>query len=338
MSHHAEDVEKIVSTGALPGWHTVEHLVETAHATFADVRDGEVADYIPALAEADPELFGVCVVEVDGSVHSAGDVEHRFSVQSISKAFVFALACQEVGHKRVLESIGVNNTGLSFSSVMAIELNGGHPMNPMVNVGAIATTALAPGADQDARWDFVRDGLSRFAGRELEVDEGVLASETEGNQRNQSLALLLESYGRMPVDALEAVDTYTRQCSLLVDARDLAVMGATLAGGGVNPLTGVRVVDAQIARDTLSVMATAGMYEHSGEWLFEVGAPAKSGVSGGIVTIAPGKGGLGTYSPPLDSAGNSVRGRRVAAYLADALGLDLFASAPPATKPQTPVS
>lgn len=208
----------------------------------------------------------------------------------------------------------------------AVDLNDGHPRNPMVNAGALATTALVPAADAAERWEFIRSGLSRFAGRPLELDDAVYASEAATNQRNQAIARLLESYGRITADPEEVVDVYTRQCSLLVSARDLAVMGATLADGGVNPVTGERVVSAHVCRDTLSVMAASGLYEQSGEWLFEIGIPGKSGVAGGLVSIAPGKAGIGTFSPPLDAAGNSVRGQRATAFLSRSLGLNVFAS------------
>ena len=211
---------------------------------------------------------------------------------------------------------------------MAIELNADRTMNPMVNAGAIATTSLAPGANAEARWRFIREGLSAFAGRELQMDEEVYASEAATNQRNQGIARLLHGYGRMYSDPDEATDIYTRQCALNVTAHDLAVMGATLADGGVNPVTRERVVDEDRCRRVLAVMATAGLYEQSGDWLYEVGLPGKSGVAGGIVTIAPGKGGLGVFSPPLDAAGNSVRGQLVTRFLSERLGLNLFASQP----------
>ncbi len=320
-------VEQAVSTGSLPGGDRVEQLVAAAHDRSRAVSAGRVADYIPVLAEADPDLFGVCVVEIDGSVHTAGDVDAAFSIQSISKAFVYALVCDVLGHEDVLERVGVNNTGLAFNSVMAIELNGGHPMNPMVNAGALATTALVPGATPAAKWAFVSDGLSRFAGRRLDLDAATYESEAATNQRNRAIARLLESYGRIDGDPLGIVDVYTKQCSLLVTARELAVMGATLADGGVNPVTGERVVSPGVCRDTLAVLAASGLYERSGEWLFEIGIPGKSGVSGGIVTVAPGKAGIGTFSPPLDAAGNSVRGQRATAFLSRTLGLNVFASA-----------
>lgn len=325
---HAElaDVAQQVSTGRLPGWGRVDAIVDAAHHRYAPLADGAVADYIPVLAVADPEQFAVTVAEAGGGVHEAGDAAVPFTIQSIAKCFVFALACEQHGHMTLRERIGVDNTGLPFNSVIAIEMNNGHTRNPMVNAGAIATTAIMPGATPAEQWESVRTGLSRFAGRELELDGEAYRSEMLTNHRNRAIAQLLESYGRIDVDPFELVDVYTRQCSLRVTAHDLAIMGATLADGGVNPVTGDRVVSEQVCRDTLSVLASAGMYERSGTWLFEVGIPAKSGVAGGIVAIAPGKGAIGTFSPRLDRAGNSIRGQRATAYLSRALGLNIFAS------------
>lgn len=326
------DVRQIAATGVLPPSERIDEILAAAHRRAAAHTEGAVADYIPVLARADADAFGVCVADVDGGLHEVGDTRATFSIQSISKAFVYALLCDAIGHEDVFDVVGVNNTGLPFNSVVAIELNDGHPMNPMVNAGAIATTALLPAADAEERWEAVRTGLSRFAGRELELDEEVFRSESETNHRNRAIAQLLESYGRLRADPAEAVEVYTRQCSLLVDARDLAVMGATLADGGVNPLTGERVVSATVCRDALAVLAASGLYERSGEWLFEIGLPGKSGVAGGLVTVAPGKAGIGTYAPPLDSAGNSVRGQIATAYLSRALGLNILASDPHVTE------
>jgi glutaminase len=224
--------------------------------------------------------------------------------------------------------LGVNATGLPFNSLSAVKQSPDGRTNPMVNPGAIATTSLAPGETVDAKWRFVLDGLSRFAGRTLALDAEVYASASETNARNQEIARLLQSRQRIYWDPAEATDLYTRQSSLSVTARDLAVMGATLADGGVNPLTRERVVDAFACRFTLAVMTTAGLYETSGDWLYDVGLPGKSGIGGGIVTVSPGKGGLGTFAPPLDAAGNSVKGQLVARFLTGRLGLDLFASEP----------
>jgi glutaminase len=323
--------DQAVSTGSLPDEERVQHLLDTAHERYRGLDEGVVADYIPELGIADPGLFGLAVAGVGGRVFVAGDSSHEISIQSISKAFVFALVCDAIGHDEVWRTVGVNNTGLPFNSVMALELNGGSPMNPMVNAGALATTALAPGATSAAKWKFVHDGLSRFAGRVLELDIAVYESEAANNQRNQAIARLLQSYGRMAFDPLQATDVYTKQCSLLVSTRDLAVMAATLADGGVNPVTGERVVSAATSRDTLAVMATTGLYEMSGDWLYEIGMPGKSGVSGGIITVSPGKGGMATFSPRLDPAGNSVRGQHATRYLSRSLGLNLFASEPETT-------
>lgn len=320
-----EHVPQRVETGSLPDLKTVDEMVTSAYEEARSFDDGDVADHIPILAEADPDLFGICVAGVDGGCHDAGDTDVEFSIQSISKAFVYALVSQDLGPGVLHERVGVNNTGLPFNSVMAIELNDGHPLNPMVNAGALATTALAPGESAAAQWEAIRSGLSAFAGRPLELDDEVYRSEEAHNQRNQAIARLLESYGRVE-QPLETVDVYTKQCSLRVNAHDLAVMGATLADGGVNPVTGEQVVSPEVCRDTLAVLASTGMYEGSGDWLFQIGLPGKSGVAGGIVTVAPGKGGIGVFSPRLDGAGNSVRGMRATAHLSRALGLNIFAS------------
>jgi glutaminase len=317
-----------VSTGSLPARQEILALVETAYAKFRNERAGEVADYIPALAEADAASFGICVANTRGDMFALGDAGLPFSIQSVSKPFAFALVCDALGADEAASRLGVDATGLPFNSIMAVELRADRSTNPLVNSGAIATTSLVPGADAQERWHNVQQGLSRFAGRALGFDERVYQSEAATNQRNAGLAHLLRGYGRLFCDPDEATDVYTRQCSLLVTARDLAVMGATLAGGGVNPLTGEQVVSAATCSRVLAVMATAGMYERSGSWLYDVGLPGKSGVSGGIVTVSPGKGAVATYSPPLDAAGNSVRGQLATRFLSQRLGLNLFVSAP----------
>jgi glutaminase len=323
-----DDQPFLVSTGHLAAPPLVEALVKAAYQRYKGLDEGKVADYIPALAKVPRELFGISIVGVDGRSFEIGDSRHEFSIQSVSKPFVFALVSEAIGTEEARAKVGANATGLPFNSVMAIELNADRTMNPMVNAGAIATTSAVPGDTADAKWRFIREGLSRFAGRDLAIDEEVYESEAATNQRNRGIARLLEGYERMYFDALQATDVYTKQCSLLVSATDLAMMGATLADGGVNPLTRERVVSADVAKRVLAIMATAGLYERSGDWLFEIGLPGKSGVGGGIVTISPGKGGLGVFSPPLDEAGNSVRAQRVTKYLSEHLGLNLFASQP----------
>jgi glutaminase len=317
-----------VSTGGLPGEDAVAALVAEAHERFAADDDGAVSTVYPALARAEASLFGISLVAADGRTWSAGDADAPFTVMSVSKPFVLALVCEERGVDRTLDLVGADATGRPFNSVEAVVDSTDGRTNPMVNSGAIATTALLVGEDLESTWDRLRADLSRFAGRELALDQEVLVSASATNHRNRELAALLRSRGVLARDPAESVELYTRQCSLSVTAHDLAVMGATLADGGVNPVTGDRVVGRAAAAATLAVMATSGMYETSGDWLARVGLPAKSGIGGGIVTAAPGKGGLGVFSPPLDATGNSVRGGRVTRFLADELGLDLFVSAP----------
>ncbi len=318
-----------ISTGRLPPTETVRAIVREAYDEARLNADGTVADYIPALGRADPSLFGVCVIGVNGNVHEFGDVTHAFSIQSVSKPLVFALVCQTIGAQAAMEKLGVNATGLPFNSVMAVELNPNRTMNAMVNAGAIAATSLVPGDTAAAKFEFILDGISRFAGRRLEVDEEVYRSEADTNQRNRGIAKLLEGYGRVYFDSLEATDVYTRQCAINVTAHDLAVIAATLADGGVNPMTKKRVVDASVCAHTLAVVATSGLYELSGEWLYDIGLPGKSGVSGGIFAVAPGKGGVGTFAPLVDKAGNSIKGQLISKRLSQRLGLNLFASANP---------
>jgi glutaminase len=319
-----------VSTGHLPTPEQVQSLVAEAYARHKSNTEGQNSQVYPALVRVPSELFGVCVVGTSGKVYAAGDTEHEFSIMSVSKPFLFALVCEEIGAEEARAKLGANATGMPFNSLAAVERSADGRTNPMVNAGAIATTSLVPGATVDAKWRFIHDGLSAFAGRKLPLNDEVYASATETNFRNRSLSHLLHSFGRIYCDPLEATDLYTRQCSLNVSAKDLAVMGATLADGGVNPLTKRRVVNANVCHYALAVMATAGMYETSGDWLFDIGLPGKSGIGGGIVTVSPGKGGLGTFAPPLDSAGNSVKGQLVAKFLSQRLGMDLFVSNPEA--------
>src|SRR5262245_38488427 len=315
-----------VSTGHLPSADEVKALVSEAYARFKSNTDGKNSDVYPALVRVPSDLFGVCVVGTGGNVYAVGDTDYDFSIMSVSKPFVFALVCHEMGAEQIREKIGANATGLPFNSLAAVERSPDGRTNPMVNAGAIATTSLVPGKTLDAKWRYIHDGLSRFAGRKLQLNEEVYASATETNYRNQGIARVLQSFGRIYLDPAQATDLYTKQCSLNVSAKDLAVMGATLADGGVNPLTKQRVVDAAVCHYALAAMTTAGLYETSGDWLYEIGLPGKSGIGGGIVTVSPGKGGLGTFAPPLDGAGNSVKGQLVARFLSQRLGMDLFVS------------
>lgn len=328
MSARPDSYEAYVSTGHLPTPEKVKALVSEAHRRFKSNTEGKNSSVYPALARVPSELFGICVVGTSGNIHAVGDTDHEFSIMSVSKPFVFALVCQEMGPEEARAKLGANATGMPFNSLGAIERSSDGRTNPMVNAGAIATTSLVPGATLAEKWRFINDGLSSFAGRKLPLNEEVYASASETNYRNQGIARLLQSYGKIYFDPAQATDLYTKQCSLNVSAKDLAVMGATLADGGVNPLTKKRVVDPSVCHYALAVMTTAGLYETSGDWLYDIGLPGKSGIGGGIVTVSPGKGGLGTFAPPLDGAGNSVKGQLAAKFLSQRLGMDLFVSAP----------
>ncbi len=319
-----------VSTGHLPASDDVTTLVTEAYERFKGNTDGQTSQVYPALSRVPADLFGICVVGTSGRVYSIGDVEYEFTIMSVSKPFLFALICEVLGASEVRDKIGANATGLAFNSLAAIERNPDGRTNPMVNAGAIAATSLTPGATLEQKWEFIHAGMSRFAGHELSLNQDVYESASATNFRNQSIARLLQSYGRIYMDPAEATELYTRQCSLNVSAKDLAVMGATLADGGVNPMTKDSVVSPMVCHYALAVMATAGMYETSGDWLYDVGLPGKSGIGGGIVTVSPGKGGLGTFAPPLDAAGNSVKGQLATRMLSQSLGMDLFISKPEA--------
>jgi len=304
----------------------VQELIVRAHRELTEVTSGTVSSVYPALAEADPHLFGIAVAGVRGQVSEVGDSRTAFTIMSCAKPFVFALVCQARGLDDARRRIGVNATGLPFNSLAAVERDPSSRTNPMVNAGALVSASLLPGESVDERWEAVLSGLSGFAGRTLQLHEGMYASASASNQRNRALALLLTERSALHADPGEVTDLYTRVCCLEVNAVDLAVMGATLAAGGVNPVSGSRVVDADVARATIAVMAVAGLYETTGDWLLDVGLPGKSGIGGGIVTVSPGKGGLGTFAPPLDKAGNSVKGQLVARQLARDLGLDIFSA------------
>jgi glutaminase len=315
-----------VSTGHLPEGEQVEALVREAYERAGSNTDGQVSQVYPALGRVPRGLFGVCVADTTGRTFAVGDADYEFTIMSVSKPFVFALVCELLGPDEARERLGVNPTGYAFNSLTGVERGDDGRTNPMVNSGAIATTSLVPGETAGAKFRFVHEGLSAFAGRTLSINKEVYASASATNDRNQGIARLLQAYGRIYCNPADATDAYTRQCSLNVTARDLAVMGATLADGGVNPITRERVVDATVCHYTLAVMAIAGLYETSGDWLYDIGLPGKSGIGGGIVTVAPGKGALGTFAPPLDAAGNSVKGQLVAKQLSQQLGMDLFVS------------
>jgi len=304
----------------------IQRVVDQAYARFKDLKEGKNADYIPALAKVDPNLFGIALVTPDGKMYTAGNNTTEVSIQSISKVFTMARVLQDSGGKVFIDNTGVDATGLKFNSIVAIEENKGHEMNPLVNAGAITTTALVGGGSASAVWQNIADTYDGYAGRHLTVLEDVYKSEAETNQRNRAIAMLMYAYGHFKGDPLQATDIYTRQCSVGVTAKDLAMMAATLANGGTNPVTKKRMLDTQHVPHLLSVMATAGLYDDSGIWLFNTGLPAKSGVGGGLIAVSPGKWGVAVVSPPLDKAGNSVRAQRASEYISSVLGWNPLAA------------
>jgi glutaminase len=297
----------------------IQAALDAAYAKYRALDEGKNADYIPALAKVDPRLFGIALVTVDGKVFKKGDVAAPFSIQSISKVFTLASALQASGDEAVLEKIGVDATGQVFNSIVAIEQHKGQEMNPFVNPGAIATTSLVEGKTPEEKWARIIGIHEAFAGRKLVVDQEVYKSESDTNERNRAIAVLMHAYGRLYDDPLVTTDLYTRQCSISVTASDLATMAATLANGGKNPVTGKQVIGQEHVQRVLAVMATAGLYDDSGIWLYRVGLPAKSGVGGGLIAVAPGRFGIAAFSPPLDAAGNSVRAQRAIRDVAAAL-------------------
>jgi glutaminase len=312
----------------------IQKAVDAAYAKFRTLKEGKNADYIPALAKVDPNLFGIAVVTADGKVYTAGDVKTEVSIQSISKVFTMAQVIQEQGLESVEKQIGVDATGARFNSIIAVEAvrtvagSGAPEMNPLVNPGAISATSMVKGATADEVWKKIIGFHNDSAGRSLTVLQDVYKSESDTNQRNQAIGALMLAYGYIKTNWQQAVDLYTKQCSIGVNATDLAMMGATLAAGGKNPVTGKTVLDATKVPGVLAVMATAGLYDDSGKWLYHTGLPAKSGVGGGIVAVSPGKFGIAVVSPPLDDAGNSVRAQRAIADISNALGGNPYAPRP----------
>ena len=304
----------------------IQAALDNAYAKHKNNQDGKNADYIKALAEVDSKLFGITVVTADGRIFDVGDTESKFSIQSISKVFTYAKIMQENGPEVVKEKIGVNATGLPFNSILAIELIPTRSVNPFVNAGAIASTSLVAARDSADRWAKIKANMDAFAAHELEFNEVVYDSEVNDNLRNQAIAKLLQANGRTYSDPLEATTVYTKQCSVNVTSHDLAVMGSVLANSGVNPVSGKKIIDAANTPYILAVMATAGLYDNAGAWLYETGTPAKSGVGGGILAVVPGKLAIGVFSPPLDSFGNSVRGQLAAATIIKELGLNPYAA------------
>jgi len=307
-----------------PTHEQVQTVVTQAYNEFKNDNEGKNADYIPALAQVDPKLYGIVAVSTDGQTVSDGDVNHSFSIQSISKVFTLALAMNELGPDKVFAKIGSEPTGRAFNPVTAVAEMPSHTGNPFVNAGAIATVSLIQAPNADAKWQKILDFYSKAEGEKLSLLEDVYKSEAATNTGNKALAALLLKYERIYADPLESVDVYTKQCSVGVTAKQLAIMGATLANGGVNSITHEQVIKKENVPEILATMTMAGLYDGSGGWAWHVGLPAKSGVGGGIVAVVPGKGAIAVFAPPLDEAGNSVKAQKAIAYVADQLGINLF--------------
>ncbi|MDN3651827.1 glutaminase A [Thalassotalea ponticola] len=301
----------------------INAILASAHSLYKMDKTGANADYIPALAEVDSELFGIALVTTDGKVYSYGDVEQRFSIQSISKVFTLALALEQQGADTVAEKVGVNASGMPFNSIIAIELNQARSINPLVNAGAMATMSLLDG-NETTKWQRVASWYNEFANAKLPVLDAVYQSETETNDRNLAIAQLLKAHQRFYGDVAMNLDLYTRQCSIGVTAKDLAIMTAPLANNGKHPITNKQLMSEDNVEHLLAVMSTAGLYETSGDWAYKVGLPAKSGVGGGIIAVAPGQFSIAVFSPRLDSAGNSVRAQKAIDYIAEKLGANVF--------------
>jgi glutaminase len=307
-----------------PNRERVEAIVREAYDKFRSDTTGKNADYIPYLAQVDPRLFGVAIVSTDNQVFELGDVNYSFSIQSISKVYTLALAMEELGYDKVFQRIGSEPTGRQFNSVPAVVDMPTHTGNPFVNAGAIATTSLISGRNEDEKWNKILAFYSRVAGEKLVLIDEVYKSEAATNAGNKALAMLLVKYDRIYADPFESVDIYTKQCSVGVNATQLARMGAVLANNGRNPATGEQVIKFEDVPYILSTMTMAGLYDGSGGWAWHVGLPAKSGVGGGIIAIVPGKGAIAVFSPRLDEAGNSVRAQKVIEFVANKLDFNLF--------------
>jgi glutaminase len=301
----------------------LQAFLRDLHAKYKSMDQGAVADYIPELAKVDPAYFGICIVTVDGQVFEVGDTDKLFTIQSASKPFLHGLTLEDNGRDFVLQRVGVEPTGDAFNAIILDE-SSGRPYNPMVNAGAIATAGLVKGSGPTERLNRVLEMFQRYAGRPLYVDMPVYTSERSTGHRNRAIAHLMLNFGMVDNNVDDMLDLYFKQCSIMIHCRDLAIMGATLANNGVNPITNETALDSEYIKDVLSVMYTCGMYDYSGEWAYRVGIPAKSGVGGGIVAVVPHLLGIGVFSPLLDPRGNSIRGVKVCEELSSHFGLHSF--------------
>jgi glutaminase len=312
----------------VPAKADVDAAMKAAYEKYKTLKEGANADYIPALAKVDPNIYGIALVTVDGQVFTMGDVKSEVSIQSISKVFTLAKVIEEQGVDAIENNMGVDATGQVFNSIVAVEQYKGAEMNALVNPGAITATSMVKGASREEIWKKILGWYGDFAGRPLSVNQEVFKSESDTNQRNQAISMLMYAYGHIKANPLQATDIYTEQCSVSVNAKDLATMAATLANDGKNPVTGKQIIKGENVPEVLAVMATAGLYDDSGKWLYHTGLPAKSGVGGGIIAVSPGKFGIAVISPPLDKAGNSVRAQKAIADISNALGGNPYAVKP----------
>ncbi|EDX87669.1 Glutaminase superfamily [Synechococcus sp. PCC 7335] len=302
----------------------LQHFLDELYERYRTLSDGTIASYIPELTKADPNWFGISVVTVDGQIFGAGDVQQKFTIQSVSKVFAFGLALESQGRDAVLEKVGVEPTGDPFNSLIRLDEDSKRPFNPMINAGAIATTSLIKGGGPTSKLNNLLNMFENYLGHEVFIDMPTFMSERSTGHRNRAMAHLMLHFDMISHDIDAALDLYFQQCSVMVTCQDLAMMAATLANKGKQPLTQKQAVNPDYVRDILSVMYTCGMYNRAGEWAYRVGIPAKSGVSGGILAVVPGKAGIATFSPPIDKNGNSVRGLRVFEELSHKYGLHLF--------------
>ncbi|MBE9226851.1 glutaminase A [Phormidium sp. LEGE 05292] len=298
-------------------------VLQDLHLKYQQLQEGKLANYIPELAKVNPDLFSICIMTIDGQIFAVGDYQHLFTIQSISKVFVYGMALEEHGREYVLTKVGVEPTGDAFNSIVLDEMSK-RPYNPMVNAGAIATTSLIKGSGPTERLNRMLDMFRRYIGHDIFIDISVFMSERTTGHRNRAMAHLMLNFGMIDQKIEEVLDLYFQQCSLMVNCQDLAVMAATLANNGVNPVTGEQAVKSDYVRDILSVMYTCGMYNFAGEWAYKVGLPAKSGVSGGLIVVVPNKMGIAVFSPLLDERGNSVRGVKVCEELSQKYCLHIF--------------
>lgn len=301
----------------------IKDILKELHQKYKKLNDGEVSSYIPELSKVDPDLLGISIVTTGGELIEVGDTDHLFTIQSVSKPFSYGIVLEDHGKESVLKQIGVEPTGDSFNNI-SLDKKTNRPLNPMINAGAIATTSLIKGINHADKLNRLLKVFSDYAGRRLNVDISVYVSERNSGDRNRALAYLMKNFNIIKGNIDEGLDLYFQQCSIMINTKDLSVMASTLANHGLNPLTQIQAVRSEYIRDILSIMFTCGMYDYAGEWAYNVGIPAKSGIGGGLIGVVPGKFGVAVFSPLLDSRGNSIRGLKVFEDLSNIFGVHVF--------------